>query len=644
MTHRTPEKKTGILAPVPFNQVRFADEFWAPRLRTLRETTIPHALRQCESTGRIRNFDRAAGALAGEFEGWCYNDSDVYKVIEGVAHSLATQPDPRLEANVETIIGKIAAAQDASGYLNTYYTVAKPAERFTDFKDGHELYCAGHLFEAGVAWWQATGKRSLLDVARRFADFIVREVGPAPGQKRVVCGHEEIELALVKLARATGDTRYLKMAAWFVDERGVERPGRALWGEYYQDHKPVRELDSVCGHAVRAMYLLTAMTDLAAITGDAALVSAIERTWTNVISRNLYVTGGVGSTIANEGFTADYDLPNDTAYCETCAAMGLVMWNHRLNLLQGDARYMDFAETALYNNIPASLSLDGTGFFYANPLASKGHHHRQEWFDTACCPSSVVRFLASVAGYFYAQSDEAACVNLYAAGMASLSVGGTPVTLTQETLYPWDGRVRIRVDAASVKSFALLLRIPGWCRGATVSINGAPPAAASVGMGYARIEREWKPGDFVDLVLPLEIRRVECHPAAPANRGRVALMRGPVVYCAEVADHPDRPVSSLSLPRDSQLTAVHRPEILGGVTTIEGPALANSPARWNGALYRDAAPGEPARLTAIPYCVWDNRTPGEMTVWLPESVGLAEPLHPDEPARQTCPGDDQGIL
>lgn len=581
------------LKALPFTAVEFHDAFWTPRLEANRENTLPHLLRCCEQTGRISNFAKAGKLIDGRHEGTCANDSDVFKLIQGASYSLATHPDPALEKTVDAVISQIAAAQQPDGYLNTYFTLAEPGRRWTDLKDKHELYCAGHLFEAAVAHWQATGKRTLLDVATKYADYIAETFGPT---KRLgLCGHEEIELALVKLCEATREERYLGLAEFFLDLRG-DPSRRALWGPYYQDHMPVRRQTEIAGHAVRAMYLNSAMIDVARQTGDRLLIDAADRVWNDLIKRKMYITGGIGARHEGESFGNAYELPNESAYCETCAAVGLALWAHRMNLLHGDAQYADVLERVIYNGFLSGVGLDGTHFFYVNPLASKGKHHRQPFLDPACCPTNAVRFVPSLPGYAYATGQDAVYLNLYVAGAAEIGLGERRVVLTQKTLYPWEGNVQLTVDPDSPCEFGIALRIPDWCASAAVQVNGAPAASLEIQKGYARLQRRWQAGDTVQLTLPMPIRLVQSDPRVEANIGRVAVQRGPVVYCFEAADNG--PLTDVVLAADAELACEHRPDLLGGVTVV-------------------ACRAEDGRkLFAVPYYAWDHRAPGEMIVWV----------------------------
>lgn len=618
----------GALDAVPFTEVRISDTFWAPRLKTTREVTLAANFKYCEDTGRISNFAKAAGLTKGEFEGIFFNDSDVYKVLEGASYMLHIERDPKLEQYVDEIIAKIAAAQQENGYLNTYYTIREPNKRWTDLRVRHELYCAGHLFEAAVAYYRATGKRSLLDVATRYADLIDSLFGP--DGRHDVPGHEEIELALVKLSQATDEPRYLDLAKFFIDQRGDEK-GHKLYGDYCQDHQPIREQSEIAGHAVRAMYLYSGVADVARLTNDQDLIAMMERIWRDVVLRKMYVTGGIGPSSKNEGFTVAYDLPNDSAYAETCASIGMALWNHRLNLLHADGRFADILERALYNGLLSGIALDGAKFFYVNPLASKGDHHREEWFDCACCPSNLVRFLPSLGGYVYAYGDDGVYVNLYLANAGTIPLKQGPVTLTQETDYPWEGRVKLSVGVEKPAEFALNLRIPGWCNEYTVAVNGAALDDAAAVKGYVSIRRTWQNGDIVDLDLAMPVERVYASPEVAADAGRVALQRGPIVYSLEAVDNGGH-VRNLVLPPESQITAEHRPDLLGGVTVLHGTALARQPEDWSNALYSQGPDCREVEFLAVPYYAWDNRAPGEMVVWLPEAVTLAE-IPADTPAQ-----------
>lgn len=605
------------LQMVPATQVKLTDSFWAPRLEVNRTVTLPHNIKQCEETGRISNFDKAAGKIPSKYEGAYFNDSDVYKVLEGAAYILAAHPDKQMEERVAAIIAKIAAAQQPDGYLNAYYTVMEPDKRWTDLPVKHELYCAGHLTEAAVAWADATGRNDLLDVARRFIHHIDGIFGF--DKRHGVPGHEEIELALIKLYRKTGEERYRKLAEYFIAARGT-KPEKGA--EYRQDHEPVTKQKEIVGHAVRAMYLYSGVTDVAALTGDKEYLQTLEAIWHDVVTRKLYVTGGVGARHQGEAFGGAYELPNDTAYAETCAGIGLAFWAHRMLILRGDSRFADVLERELYNAFPSSVSLKGDTFFYVNPLSSKGQHHRQSWYGCACCPTNIVRVMPQVPAYAYARSDDGIWVNLYMAGEASVSLKSGEVRLGVETKYPWDGKVKIMVTPKSATEFAINLRVPGWCDEASVGINGRALTDLSMDKGYAVIRRQWKAGDVVEMDMPMPVRRIQAHPNVLADRGSVALQRGPIVFCLEAADNGGK-VFDLALPRDAELKATFKPDLLGGNMTVTARGLRYRVLDWKDRLYQPVpSQAEPAELTAIPYCVWDNRQAGEMTVWIPEVTGM----------------------
>jgi len=613
----------GALLPVPFTDVTVEDAFWAPRIRANREASLPHCFEMCERTGRLRNFAKAAGRLKGKYEGAHFNDSDVFKIVEGAAYALATHPDAKLQRRLDEAVALIAAAQQPDGYLNTYITLTRPKERWRHIHPGarHELYCAGHLIEAGAAHFEVTGKRTLLDVAVKLADHIDSVFGP--GKRLEPPEHQQIEIGLVRLYRATGEKRYLRLAQFFLDQRG-NAEGHTLYGAYSQDHLPVREQREAVGHAVRMMYQCAAMADVVAEAGDAELLAACRRLWDSATLRKMYITGGVGARHAGEAFGADYELPNDTAYAETCAAIGLLFFAHRMALLGRDGKYADVMERVLYNALPASTSLDGRRFFYVNPLASRGTHHREPWHGCACCPSNVVRVFPAIGKYIYAVSNDALYVNLYMASRAKTRLGGVPVRVSQKTGFPWEGEVALTLEPERAATFALLLRIPGWCQGPSLKLNGEAMGKPAVAKGYASIRRTWRAGDRVELTLPMLVRRVAPHPRVAANRGRVALHRGPVVYCLEGADHGIG-LRHMALDAEAALAVEHRPDLLGGVTVIKGTAST----RWAGSPAR-----RPVPFLAVPYGAWDNRQSGGMLVWPPDSLANAEPMRPPTVASQ----------
>lgn len=614
------------LRAVPFTQVELTDPFFAPRMETCRKVVLPACLDQCERTHRIQNFAVAAGWVAGEHEGALYNDSDVYKVLEGAAYSLAKHRDAALEKRVDGVIELIAAAQLEDGYLNTYVQLVKPTERWKNMAHGHELYCAGHLFEAAVAYAQATGKERLLSVARKLADRIAADFGP--GKRVDPCGHPEVELALVKLARFTGEEKYAQLARFFVDQRGCTQ-GRTAFGEYAQDHLPVREQKEIVGHAVRAMYLYSGMADVAAWFRDDTLLRPSFAIWRDLVESKTYVTGGIGSSAANEGFTKPFDLPNDTAYCETCASIGMLFWNHRLFLATGRTDVLDVAERELYNGIPSGLSLSGDRFFYGNPLASRGEHERVPWFDCSCCPTNLARTLPGLGEYVYATGPDRLYVALYVQSDATVEVAGAKVRVRQKSKMPWEGRTEITLEPDRPATFELWLRVPGWAGGISVvapSVPAGTPIDASIfpreekgpGAHWRVLKRAWKKGDTLSVDLPLEPRRVHADPKVEVDVGRVALTRGPVVYAFEGADNDGR-ARSLVLPENTvQIDAAWKPDLLGGVSVLT----------MKGERARDADPfatiTEPAPLVAIPYCTWANRGRNEMVVWIAEDAARAE--------------------
>ncbi len=621
--------------PVPFTAVQITDAFWSPRLETNRTVTIPYDFRKCEETGRIDNFLKAAQQMPGKYEGYAFNDSDVFKVIEGAAYSLALHPDAELDQYLDGLIAKIAAAQEQDGYLYAARSV-DPAQvqemsgptRWSNLRWSHELYNLGHLYEAAVAHYLATGKRTLLHVALRSADFIDREFGP--GRRCDPPGHQEIEIGLVKLYRVTGQERYLKLARFFLDQRGRNHDRRPSYEQYAQDHQPVTEQDHPVGHSVRAAYMYCGMADVAALTGDDAYVRAIDRIWQNLVSRRLYFTGGIGARHGEEAFGDDYELPNQPAYAETCAAIANAVWNQRMFLLHGDAQYIDVLERVLYNGFLSGVALGGDQFFYVNPLASNGDRARKPWFDCSCCPTNVVRFIPSIPGYVYAQRDGVIYVNLFIASRAKLEAGGQAIELDQETRYPWEGDVRIRVQPQKAAEFALYMRIPGWATDrpvpsdlyryldpprrtaepVTLKVNGTP-LPLDLDKGYARLTRTWQPGDTIELHLPMPIRRVVAHPQVKDDVDRVALQRGPLVYCAEAVDNAGR-VSDLVLADETALAAEFDRGLLGGVTVLRGPAQRI-----------DGSGTHPVKFVAVPYYAWCHRQPGEMAVWLARTPAAA---------------------
>ncbi|MDE0315230.1 MAG: glycoside hydrolase family 127 protein [Candidatus Poribacteria bacterium] len=623
---------------IPFTDVTIKDRFWGPRQTTNSEKTIPHELEQCRTTGRINNFAKAAGLMEGNFEGIFFNDSDVHKLVEAAAYTLQTHPNPEWEAELDEVIDKIAKSQQADGYLNSYFTLVEPEKRWQNLGMMHELYCAGHLFEAGVAHYQATGKEKLLNVACQFADLIDNTFGH--GKRGGLPGHQGIELALVKLARVTGEARYMSLAEYFVTTRGesphvfekeLENPdlpgGLGAYqhhytrdgkyeGTYSQAHKPLKEQTECVGHAVRAMYLYAGAADIALETGDTDISNALGALWENVEKR-LYVTGGVGPSGHNEGFTQDYELPNFSAYAETCASIGLIFWAHRMFLLKGESRFIDVLETALYNGALSGVSLDGTGFFYQNPLASRGGRERHAWFGCACCPPNIARLLGSLGQYIYAQSEKDLWVNLYVGGTASATVAeDVSLKLTQETDYPWSGDIKIKVNPEKPAKFALNLRIPDWCNNFKVGINEESHNANAVSNGYLSIDREWQANDTVELNLDMPVERIYAHPYVRDNLGRSALRRGPLVYCFEDIDNPNGAFETLSLVDDASVETLFNNELLGGITLLRGTGTVFDASDWENNLYLPKPSLKRMDVTAIPYYAWCNREAGQMAVWV----------------------------
>lgn len=590
------EQPLKMIEQIDFSHVKINDNFWSPRLSKHVSATLPVCIDQIENqTGRIRNFENAAKG-EGEHSGIFFDDSDVYKALEGMAYSLINNPDPELEKKADEWIDKFAAAQQPDGYINTFYTLTGLDKRWTNM-DKHEMYCAGHMIEAGVAYYQATGKRKLLDVCIRMTDHMMSQFGP--GKRHWVPGHEEIELALVKLYQTTQEQKYLDFAYWLLEERGH---GHGTMGDegkwdpvYYQDIVPVRRLTDISGHAVRCMYLYCGMADVAALKNDTGYIAAIDRLWDDVVHRNMYITGGIGSSRDNEGFTEDYDLPNLDAYCETCASVGMVLWNQRMNQLTGDSKYIDILERSLYNGALAGISLGGDRFFYVNPLESKGDHHRQEWYGCACCPSQLSRFLPSIGNYIYASSDDALWVNLYIGNTGQIRIGETDILLTQETDYPWDGSVKLTISTSQPLEKEIRLRIPNWCKTYDLSINGKR-INVSEKKGYAVI-KDWKSQDVIALDMDMPVDIVAADPHVKENFGKRAIQRGPLVYCMEEIDNPEY-FDQIQLSPSTTFQTAFVSDILNGIKTIKTNGRAQS-------------------ATFIPYYAWDNRKAGKMRVWIP---------------------------
>jgi DUF1680 family protein len=626
--------------PVPFNKVHVDDDFWTPRLETSRSVTIPYCFEKCEETDRISNFEKAAALKQGKHEGIYFNDSDVYKVMEGAAYSLQVDPETMMRLYLDKLITIMDAAQWEDGYLFTFYSVPErqPEKLWTNIQSIHEQYCVGHMYEGAVAHYQVTGDESFLNIARKNADLICRTFNP--GKRTDPPGHQEIEIGLCKLYRATGDEKYLEQAKFFLDQRGRKGSrgpdgNRGLYGTYSQDHIPVTEQTRAVGHSVRAAYLYTGMADVAALTGNMEYVTAIDTIWKDVVNTKLYVTGGIGAAGGHEGFGGAYELPNMRAYCETCASIANIFWNHRMFLMHGDARYIDVLERVLYNAALSGISMKGDRFFYPNPLESTGQHARSPWFGCACCPSNVARFVPSVPGYAYAHKNDDLYVNLFISGDATIETTDNKVKLTQQTEYPWKGKVTIGVEPERSDTFSICVRIPGWARNqavpsdlyrfhkavrekATLRVNGKR-ISPNIENGFARIERKWGKGDTIELDLPMPVRRIIAHPNIKADRDKVALQRGPIVFCLEWPDN-DGKILNLAIPDDVKLETEYRPDLLNGVAVITGKAQ----------IARRTSDGKivsagEKQFTAIPYYAWAHRGRGQMTVWPARRPQAARP-------------------
>jgi uncharacterized protein len=618
------------VTPVPFSHVHVTDDFWKPRLDTNRTVTIPYAFEQCEKTDRISNFEKAAGLKTGKHEGACFNDSDVYKIMEGAAYSLQVHPDQKLREYLDRLIRVIGDAQWEDGYLFTFYSLPErqPDQRWTNIPWIHEQYCAGHIFEAAVAHYEVTGDDAFLKIAKKNADLICRIFHS--GGRTDPPGHQQIEIGLCKLYRATGDRKYLHQAKFFLDQRGRlgnrGPDGRGgLYGTYGQDHIPVTEQTEAVGHSVRAAYQYTGMADVAALTGNMDYVRAIDTIWNDVVTTKLYITGGIGAAGGHEGFGGPYELPNMTAYCETCASIANVLWNHRMFLMRGDAKYMDVLERTMYNAALSGISLEGDRFFYPNVLESIGQHQRAPWFGCACCPSNVARFIPSVPGFAYAAKGKDVYVNLFLGGNATIGMADNMLRLTQETRYPWEGSVKITVEPEKADDFTVHVRIPGWAGNQAVPsdlVSFLDKAAGDVSLrvngsavplqiekGYARLQRNWKSGDTIELDLPMPVRRIVSNDNVASNRGKVALQRGPLVYCLEGPDNEGK-VLDLVIPDHAELSTRFQPELLGGVVTISGEAE-TAKRTLDGRIVPDAK----RPFVAIPYYAWAHRGGSQMTVW-----------------------------
>jgi len=626
---------------VSFTEVHFTDVFWSPRIETNRLVSIPSAFKECEKNGRFDNFALAGKLIKGEHKGdFPFDDTDPYKIIEGASYSLAVKYDKHLDAYLDSVIHLISAAQEHDGYLTT--CVTNKCTRLSgwwgkgrwDKINSHELYNCGHLYEAAVAHFQATGKRTLLNVAIKNADLICTVFGPAPNQIHRPSGHPIVEMALAKLFKITGNKKYLDLAKYFVEETGRGTDGHRL-SEYSQDHMPILKQDEIKGHAVRAGYLYSGVADVASLTNDTAYFHALTRIWDNMAGKKLYITGGIGSRAQGEGFGPDYELNNHTAYCETCAAIANVYWNQRMFLATGDAKYIDVLERALYNGVISGVSLSGNKFFYDNPLESMGQHERQAWFGCACCPGNITRFIASVPTYMYAVQGNSVFVNLYTQSHGKVEVGKNIVEISQVSQYPWDGNIRITVNPTTSGTFSVKLRIPGWAENEPVPtdlykftqkavkeyeifVNGKPEKVSKVN-GYVSINRLWKKGDVVELNLPMPVRRIQANDQVIDDRGKLAIERGPIVYCIEGTDQGDKHIFNKFIPENSNIEFSYQKDLLNGVVTLTGMARELEHAEGGKTVEKDVP------FVAVPYSTWNNRGTGEMAVWIPSLVSYAKP-------------------
>jgi len=614
--------------------------FWGKWQDAVCDSTAAALLDRCVEAGMLDAIDvsQPSPGVIIPIQPWggttqMFWDSDLGKSIETIAYSLYRRANPELEARADAIIDMYEKLQDKDGYLNAWFQRVQPERRWTNLRDHHELYCAGHLMEAAVAYYQATGKRKLLDIMGRFADYMITVFGHGPGQLPGYCGHEEIELALVKLSRVTGEQKYMDLSKFFIDERGTQphfftdesvRDGRDALDfhqktyEYGQAHAPVRAQKKVVGHAVRAMYLYSGMADIATEYKDDSLTAALETLWDDLTTKQMYITGGIGPAASNEGFTDYYDLPNDTAYAETCASVGLVFWANRMLGRGPDRRYADVMEQALYNGALPGLSTDGKTFFYDNPLESAGKHHRWKWHHCPCCPPNIARLVTSIGSYMYAVADDEIAVHLYGESTARLTLGnGARVELRQTSNYPWDGAIAFGLTLEQSTRFALSMRIPEWAEGATLSVNGVMlDLAAHVVDGYARIDRDWVDGDRVALYLPLALRPQYANPKVRQDAGRVALMRGPLVYCVETTDN-GADLNAIVLPARLPVPEIAVLADLNDAVAIDLDVLREDTSGWGKSLYRtDPAQRQAAKARLVPYHLWDNRAPGAMLVWL----------------------------
>ena len=636
---------------IPLRNIIINDSFWSKYIRLVHDVVIPYQweaindrVENAEPSHAIKNFRIAAGLEDGEFYGFVFQDTDLAKWLEAVAYRLETHPSPELEDLADAATELVEKAQQPDGYLNTYFTVKEPGKRWTNLRECHELYTAGHMMEAAVAYYKATGKKKLLDAMCRFADHIDSVFGTEPGKLRGYDGHQEIELALIKLYEATGEEKYLRLSKYFLDERGREPyyfdiesekrgsathfPDSVMYNrKYAQTHLPVREQSTIEGHAVRAVYMLASMADVAALTSDAGLLEACRKMWDNMVSKRMYITGGIGSMAYGESFSFDYDLPNDTMYTETCASVGLIFFAHRMLKIEPKGSYADEMERALYNNVLAGMALDGKSFFYVNPMevlpeaceknATYKHVRpiRQKWFSCACCPPNAARLLSSLGQYIYTVKGNTIYTHLYIGSLAKLNVEGVEFALKQKTSYPWDGKVILEVSAQEKKRIAIAVRIPGWCKSHNLRINGSPAEAVCLD-GYAVFDREWGEMDVIELVLDMPVELMKTNPVVRANAGKAAIQRGPLVYCIEEADN-GKNLSAIAIHNKDTFVSKYDEGLLGGAVVISGDASCADISRWTGSLYSTEGVNEEViSIKAVPYCLWGNRNKGEMQVWI----------------------------
>jgi DUF1680 family protein len=642
------QKQDYPIQPVPFTSVKLTDKFWSPKIETNRTATIPASFARCESTGRVKNFEMAAEHKGKFCTTYPFDDTDIYKTIEGASYSLAVHPDPKLSAYIDSLITIVGKAQEPDGYLYTARSIdpvhpqswAGPERWVNESKMSHELYNCGHMYEAAAAHYMATGKRNFLNIALKNADLLVRTFGP--DKRHVAPGHEIVEMGLVRLYRITGKKDYLALAKFFIDQRGIKLYNKKSTntyenGTYFQDDKPVIDQDEAEGHAVRAMYLYSGMADVAALTGDKDYLKAIDKIWDNMVTKKMYVQGSIGAVGDGERFGANYELPNETAYNETCAAIGSVFWNQRMFLLHGDAKYIDVMEKTLYNGLISGVGLDGKSFFYTNAMqVSNSYNHpdlereRSGWFTCSCCPTNVVRLLPSIPGYIYAQNGNDVYVNLFISGTGSLMVNNKALKITQQNNYPWQGALAFTINPASTMDMNLKIRIPGWAQNQAIPSNlysyeqssaqkieikvNGKAVDYQMKNGYAVISKKWKKDDKVELTLPMDVQRVVANSSLQDDNGKVALQRGPIMYCAEWKDNNGK-ACNIIVPKGTAFTASYQPSLLNGVMVLKADIKT---VNVNEAAQTIST--ENKTMTAIPYYAWANRGKGEMTVWFPEKV------------------------